>query len=288
MLGSLTPVLDRLRPLASDSCKCQKHKFFEGCVVRKDPLVLGDLTQLAVVALHGVGGVYYAPYVFGVLEVRAEPFPVVTPALDDYRIVLAPLQFQLIQSLFRRILVHRLVDLLQILHELLLPLAGHILYRVAYLVDYTQLHRGLGKDARYRIRETLQPVNARYEDVPDSSALEVGQDTQPEVRTLALGHVHPEQFLAAFRIECQNIIYGSGHRTVLLVHHLIMHRIKPYYGIDAFQRPALPCLDLRQHPVCDAADRLPRYPVPELLLQYVAYLPRAVPDGIQPYYPVRQ
>ena len=93
MLGSLTPVLDRLRPLASDSCKCHKHKFFEGCVVRKDPLVLGDLTQLAVVALHGVGGVYYAPYVFGVLEVRAEPFPVVTPALDDYRIVLAPLQF---------------------------------------------------------------------------------------------------------------------------------------------------------------------------------------------------
>ena len=155
LLGSLTPVLDRLRPLASDSCKCHKHKFFEGCVVRKDPLVLGDLTQLAVVALHGVGGVYYAPYVFGVLEVRAEPFPVVTPALDDNRIVLAPLDFKVVKCLFCSIFVDRLIYEFQITHELFLVLAGNILDRVAYLVYDAELNRSLRKDTCYRIGEAL-------------------------------------------------------------------------------------------------------------------------------------
>ena len=87
-MGSLPPpVLDRLRPLSPDSRKCEEYKLFKGGIVREDPLVLGDLTELAVISFHGVGGVYYAPYMFGVLEVGTEPLPVIPPALDDYRII---------------------------------------------------------------------------------------------------------------------------------------------------------------------------------------------------------
>ena len=58
LLGGLAPVLDRLRPLLPDSRKCEIYKFFQGGVGGEYSLVLGYLAKLAVIAFHGIGGVY--------------------------------------------------------------------------------------------------------------------------------------------------------------------------------------------------------------------------------------
>ena len=63
------------------------HQLLQCGVVGEHALVLGYLPYLAVVALHGVGGVYEPADGWGELEVLGEAVPVVTPGLDDYGIV---------------------------------------------------------------------------------------------------------------------------------------------------------------------------------------------------------
>lgn len=120
-----------------------------------------------------------------VLEVGGQTIPVVTPAFDDNRIVLAPFDFKIVESLFGRILINGLVYEFQIPHELFLPLAGHILDRVAYLVYNAELNRSLRKDTCNRIWKSLEPVNTGDEDILDSSVLEIRKDAEPEVGPLA-------------------------------------------------------------------------------------------------------
>ena len=81
--------------------------------------------------------------------------PVATPAFDDNRIGLAPLDFKVVKCLFCDIFVDRLIYEFQVPHELLLVLAGNILDRVAYLVYDAEPNRRLRKDTCYRIGETL-------------------------------------------------------------------------------------------------------------------------------------
>ena len=233
------------------------------------------------ISFDRIGGIDNPPDMRRVPEVCAEPVPVLAPAPDDYRVFLAPLDLQSIKGLFRHLLVHRLIHLLQILHELLLFLAGHILDRVADLVHDAELDRGLRENTCYRIGKALEPVHAGYEDILYPSVLEIRKHSEPEVGPLAPGNVHAQKFFPSFGIEGQHIIDGSGHRPVLLVHDLVMNRIKPHDGIHPVQRPVFPTLYLRKDTVGDAADGLGRYAVAELLLQDVAYLPRAVADGVQ-------
>ena len=51
-------------------------------------------------------------------------------------------------------------------------------------MHYAQLHGRVRKDARYGIGKTFKAVHAGDEYVPDATALEIGQDTQPEVCAL--------------------------------------------------------------------------------------------------------
>lgn len=119
-----------------------------------------------------------------------------------------------------------------------------------------ELDRNLRENTCNRIRKTLEPVNTRDEDILDSSVLEIRKHTEPEVGSLALGDVHAQKFFSSFGIEGQHIIDGSGHRPILLVHYLIMYRIKPYNWIHAVQRPVFPALYLRKDSVRYAADGL--------------------------------
>jgi hypothetical protein len=64
-------------------------------------------------------------------------------------------------------------------------------------MHYAQLHGRVRKDARYGIGKTFKAVHAGDEYVPDATALEIGQDTQPEVCALAFGYVHAQQLLSA-------------------------------------------------------------------------------------------
>lgn len=198
MLGCLSPVLHRLGPLLPDSRKCEIDKLFKGGIRCKYALVLGYLAELAVIAFYGICSVYYPSDMLRVLEVGGQTIPVVTPAFDDNRIVLAPFDFKIVESLFGRILINGPVYEFQIPHELFLPLAGHILDRVAYLVYNAELNRSLRKDTCNRIWKSLEPVNTGDEDILDSSVLEIRKDAEPEVGPLALGYVHAQKFLPAF------------------------------------------------------------------------------------------
>jgi len=115
---------------------------------------------------------------------------IVTPAFDDNRIVLASLDFKVFKGLFCSVFVNLLIYELQVTHELLLVLAGHIHDRVAYLVYDAELNRSLRKDTCDRIRKALEPVNTGDEDILDSSVLEIRKHTEPEVGSFAPGYVH--------------------------------------------------------------------------------------------------
>ena len=136
---------------------------------------------------------------------------------------------------------------------------------------------------RYRIWKALESVNTGNEDILDSSVLEIRKHTEPEVDSLALGYVHAQKLFPSFGIEGQHIIDGSGHRPILLVHYLVMYRIKPYNWIHPVQRSVFPALYFRKDTVRYAAYGLCWYAVAELLLQDVAYLSCAVADGVQAY-----
>ena len=78
-----------------------------------------------------------------------------------------------------------------------------------------------------------------------------------------------------------------GHGPVLVVYYLITDGIKPNNGIHRIKGVVLPALYLGRDTVGDAADGLGGYAVTELLLLDVAYLTRAVTDGIQAYDAIR-
>ena len=221
------------------------------------------------------------------MEVGGQAVSAVTPALDDNRI-LAPLDFKVVKGLLGGILIDGLIYELQIPHELLLVLAGHILDRVAYLVYDAELDRSLRENTCNRIRKALESVNTGNEGILDTSVLEIRKDAEPEVGSLALGYVHAKKLFPSLACKGQYIIDGSCHWTVLLVHYLIMHRIKPHDGIHPVQRPVFPALYLRKDTVRYAAYCLCRYAVAELLLKDVAYLSCAVADGVQAYDSVRK
>lgn len=58
---------------------------------------------------------------------------------------------------------------------------------------------------------------------------------------------------------------------VLIVHYLVINRIKPYNGIHQVHRPVFQTRYLRKNVVRNAVDALGRYTVAGLLLQDVAY-----------------
>ncbi len=216
-----------------------------------------------------------------VLEVCRESVPVVAPALDDNGIGLAPLGIKSVKRLFRGVFVDRLIDKLQVFHELFLILAGNVFDGVANLMHYAQLHGRFRKDARDGIRKALEAIHAGDKNVLNATLLKVAKDAQPEVGALALGDIHPQQFFPPLGGKRQHIVDGTGHRTILLVHDLVMNGIQPNNGIHRIKRAALPGLYLREDAVGYAADGLGRYAIAKLLLQDVAYLAGSVADGIQ-------
>lgn len=54
LLGRLPPVLHRLGPLLPDSRKCKIYKFSQCDIRCKHALILGYLTELALIAFHGI------------------------------------------------------------------------------------------------------------------------------------------------------------------------------------------------------------------------------------------
>ena len=80
-------------------------------------------------------------------------------------------------------------------------LTANVSYRVAYLMDNTELDTCFGEYALYSIREASQTVNAAYQYIPDTSVLKIAQNLQPEVCAFTLGDIHTKKFLLPFLVD---------------------------------------------------------------------------------------
>lgn len=150
-----SPVLNRLSPFLANARKGKIYKFFQGSIRCKYSFIFSDFTKLSVVSFHSICCVNDSSNVLRVLEVCSKFIPVVSPAFDNYRIILAPFQFKIIQCFFCSIFIDCLVNKFEVLHELLLILAGNILDRVTNLVNNTKLYSRFRINAGNRIWETF-------------------------------------------------------------------------------------------------------------------------------------
>ena len=70
----------------------------------------------------------------------------------------------------------------------------------------TQLPRRLREHGFNRLRKALEAVHAGNEDILHAAVLEFGDDLQPELGPLGLGHPQTQQFLLAIEVHAQGQI----------------------------------------------------------------------------------
>jgi hypothetical protein len=117
-----------------------------------------------------------------------------SPCLADHGQLLPPLLLERLERVQCRVGVDRGVDRPQILGDLLVLTAWHVLQAVTDQMHDAGLHRRGREDSLDRLGESLQPVDAGDEDVVDAALLEVGEDLHPELRALVGLEPHAEHF----------------------------------------------------------------------------------------------
>ena len=85
-----TPVLAPTRPFSGNVHHGQVQHFQQAVIRRKNGLGLRHLSQRAVKALNGVGGIDQPPNLLGKLEVDAQIWAVVSPGDGDFGVFLVP------------------------------------------------------------------------------------------------------------------------------------------------------------------------------------------------------
>ena len=105
--------------------------------------------------LHRIGGIDGRTDIAGVFEVSGQGWPFAAPGLDNHRVFVPPLGFQLLQGRFGSIQRSDFIHALEVSHKGFLMLGGDILQRVADLVDDAQLYLGVGVNAPDGLREAF-------------------------------------------------------------------------------------------------------------------------------------
>ena len=123
--------------------------FQQTVICREYGLGLRHLTELAVEAFYGIGGIDKPPEFRRVLEIGAEIRPVVAPGLGNLGVFLVPPVGETLQRCRGRTFIRSGVNLFQVSHKLLQILVAHVLAGIAELVDYAVLHLCLGKHCLY-------------------------------------------------------------------------------------------------------------------------------------------
>ncbi len=82
--------------------------------------------------------------------------------------------------------------------------------------------------------------------------MQVGEHPEPEVRSLALRDVHPQDLLHSVPVDADDVVHRTGNHLAL-VPDLVVHRIQPYDTVDRLQGPVLPGLYLRDDTVGNLA-----------------------------------
>ena len=126
---------------------------------------LGYLAQLAVEAFNVIGSIDQPSDLLGILEVGAQIGLVVPPGLGDFGVFLVPVLPKDVQGIQSGLFVYGGIDCLQISHQGLKVLVGHILAGITQLVNDTVLYFSLREhcmDRRIKSSEVVGTGNKKY------------------------------------------------------------------------------------------------------------------------------
>ena len=71
-------------------------------------------------------------------------------------------------------------------------------------MDDAQLYSRLWIDRLNRFRESFQAIHTGYQDIPEPPVLQLGQDTQPELRPFILCQPEPLQLFLPLEVDAQD------------------------------------------------------------------------------------
>src|SRR5690625_863810 len=226
--------MQRRRPLLFNVLRRQINQLEQSHITGKGSLSLGHLPDLAVIVLHGIGGVDELSYGSTVLEVRGQLFPIIAPGSKYNRVFRLPCIGQFIQGQFGHIQCIRFIDPLQVLHERLLVFAGYILERVTDLVDDAALYFRLGVDTQDSFFKAVKVIGTGNQNVFQSTVLQVGEDLKPEVGSFAFGNIAAQYLLIPIPVDSQNVVDSSVFDSTFTA-HFIVHGIEPYDTVNRLQ-----------------------------------------------------
>lgn len=141
------PVLPPASPFLRNIRHGQIWHFQQTGIRREHRFGLGHFPELPVKALDRIGRIDQAAHLLGVLEVGAQVRPILPSGLSNLRIFLVPFLRKSIQSVQSSRLIDCGVDCLQVCHERLDVLVGHIFAGIAELMDDAVLNFRLGKNS---------------------------------------------------------------------------------------------------------------------------------------------
>lgn len=174
-------------PLLRDVSQGEIDQLGGRLVAGEVPARFDDFSQLHVQRLDGVGGVDDLAHVRGVGEERNDFFPVPAPAGRDRWIFLAPRTgVEGIERVTGGLGVGRAVDVPQLGGERLAVLPARVVEAGADQVHDAGLNLGAREDGRDRLREALQAINHRDQDVVDAAVFKLRHDLEPELRPFGL------------------------------------------------------------------------------------------------------
>src|SRR4051794_13763981 len=245
-------------PLLLGPVQDQEQELQGGLVGREVAPRANRPPELGVERLDGIRGVEQAPDLVGKGVERHHLAPGPAPGLADRWILPAP--GPLFEGGERGLAgggVDGAVDVLQRRGHRLAVLVGDEGQALPQQVDDAGLHGRVREDGRDRVREALQAVDDRDQDVLDPPVPQLVHDPQPELGALVLLQPQAQDFLGAVGADAQGDVDGLvPHQP--LVAHLDPERVEEDQRIGRLQRPRLPCRDLVQHRVGDRADQVRR------------------------------
>lgn len=192
--------------------------------------------QLAIEALDGVGGADQPPHLLRILEIGADVGPVVPPGLGDFGVFLVPVLLKGIQN---GLIIHSGIDCLQVGHERLQLLVGHLFAGIVQLVDDAVLDLGFGKDGmndRIKLGQVICAGNENILHAPVPQAIEYGR---PKLGALIFAYPHTQYILASVQVDTNGNVYRFLHNLSPAA-DMIVDGIQKYRSVNGFQRPLLP------------------------------------------------
>lgn len=112
-------------------------------------------------------------------------------------------------------------------------LGGYIADRITDLMNDTQLHFGICEYSINRFGESFESIDRCDQDVLDSSVVQIGQNLQPEIGSLAFGEIQAHYLFFTVQSNTEDGVNGFGYIHAVLF-DFVIDRIEPYEAIYPF------------------------------------------------------